>query len=299
MSAKKKKIDSKKSSKLNIDISFPLDNKKNILIVCVLFVLTAGCAIFYALYSYNVNKENCFPLDDPWIQLTFARNLIEYGSYSYFKNEMVTAGSTSPIYTLILAAGYIFIKNEYILSFSLGILFFSLTTVTIYYLSKKLFNENWLGIVAALVFALDRWMNFFSVSGMETTLYAFLLILTYYMYVKRKALLLGISMALTLWARPDAMSFIAVIIIDYLIFLSIKKSSPSENKELNKFSKTELIKFSISFGIVILLYIGMNLMLSGTILPPRLLIIRLSSGAEPAFCNTKCGNISQARHIHC
>ena len=267
MSAKKKKINPKQPEKLNIDFSLRLDNTKNLVIIGVLFLLSAGLAYYYISYAFSVNKENCFPLDDPWIHLTFARNLIEYGSYSYFKNEMVTAGSTSPVYTLLLALFYIFIKNEYLLSFFLGILFFSLSAFTLYLLSRKIFSENWIGIVVALIFAFDRWMNFFADSGMETTLYVFFLVLTYYFYVKRKAVLTGISLGLTLWARPDAMAFIAAIIIDYLLFLYFKNEAKNEFNIPEKFSIPDLVKLSISFGAVVFLYCGMNMMLSGTFLP--------------------------------
>lgn len=267
LSAKKKKINPKQPEKINIDFSLQLDNTKNLVIIGVLFLLTAGLAYYYISYAFSVNKENCFPLDDPWIHLTFARNLIEYGSYSYFRNEMVTAGSTSPVYTLLLALFYIFIKNEYVLSFSLGILFFSFSSLTLYKLSKKIFSENWIGIVVVLIFGFDRWMNFFADSGMETTLYVFLLVLTYYFYVKRNAILTGISLGFTLWARPDAMAFIAAIIIDYLLFLYFKKESRDDEKTPEDFSSPDLVKLSVSFGAVVILYCGMNMMLSGTLFP--------------------------------
>ncbi|MFI5145183.1 MAG: tetratricopeptide repeat protein, partial [Ignavibacteria bacterium] len=91
--------------------------------------------------------------------------------------------------------------------------------------------------------------------------------LTCYFYVKRKAVFTGISLGLTLWARPDAMAFIAAIVIDYLVFLYFKKESREDEKMPEKFSKPDLIKLSISFGVVVILYCGMNMMLSGTLLP--------------------------------
>lgn len=267
LSSRKNRIKSKQSEKINIEFSLPLSKNKNTLIIVILTLLSAVFSYYYIHHSFLTNKEYCFPLDDSWIHLTFARNLIEFGSYSYFKNEMVTAGSTSPIYTLILALGYIFIKNEYLLSFIIGIIFCSLTTLTICLLRKEIFSENWLGMIAAFLFALDRWINFFADSGMETPLYIFLIVITYYFYLKRSASLFGLTLGLSLWARPDAIAFIFVIIADYFIFLQMKKKCPADNKDLMGFSKAELTRSSILFGLVLILYVGMNLMLSGTILP--------------------------------
>ena len=71
-----------------------------------LMLLGTGMCIFAGWNAYRVNGAAGFPLDDPWIHLQFAKNLHEYGSYSYYRNQTVTSGSTSPLYTLLLAAGF-------------------------------------------------------------------------------------------------------------------------------------------------------------------------------------------------
>src|SRR5213594_5210074 len=45
-----------------------------------------------------------FPLDDSWIHLQFARNIAEGAGFSYNPGAPV-AGSTAPLWTLLLAAG--------------------------------------------------------------------------------------------------------------------------------------------------------------------------------------------------
>ena len=45
-----------------------------------------------------------FPLDDSWIHLHFARNLAEGAGFAYNPGVPV-AGSTAPLWTLVLAAG--------------------------------------------------------------------------------------------------------------------------------------------------------------------------------------------------
>jgi tetratricopeptide (TPR) repeat protein len=254
--------------KVELEVSFSLKRNIKYLIIAFLVLIPAILCYYYVFYAYSVNHENGFTLDDPWIHLTFARNLVEYGSFSYFKNQVVTAGSTSPIYTLILAIGFLITNNEMILSYVLGILFLMLAVFSFFKLSEMSFpKEYWLAIAAALIFALDRWMNFIAVSGMETTMYIFLLIICFYYYRKRKAILFGLTLGLVLWGRPDAVAFIGAIIADYMIFLYMKKKSPKVNEELNVFIKPELIKSAVVFLIVIAAYFAMNLHLSGSLMP--------------------------------
>src|ERR1035437_10688150 len=63
----------------------------------------AGIAVltglFFLFMAKSQNEFFCFPLDDSWIHLTFARNIVEFGSFSYYKNQLATSGSTSPLYT--------------------------------------------------------------------------------------------------------------------------------------------------------------------------------------------------------
>jgi len=102
--SKKKKTDKHpkpaakaESKKIELEVSFPIKKNLKYLIIAILALLPAVLCYYYVTYAYSVNHENGFTLDDPWIHLTFAKNLVEYGSFSYFKNEIVTAGSTSPI----------------------------------------------------------------------------------------------------------------------------------------------------------------------------------------------------------
>ena len=87
-------------------------------------LLGVAFSIYLVVHAHQVNHGiDGFPLDDPWIHLTYARNLHIHHSFSYFPGEKATAGSTSPLYTLLLALGFAFTRNEKVLSYVLGILF--------------------------------------------------------------------------------------------------------------------------------------------------------------------------------
>lgn len=265
---KKKQEKGKKLLHERIEFNLPIDKKYYMPILGVIILLSIGLSYYYISYAFSVNKEHGFPLDDPWIHLTFAKNLAQFGSFSYFKNEIVTAGSTSPIYTLLLSIGFFITNNEMILSYVLGILFLAAAVYSFYKLSTELFPaENWLALGAVLIFALDRWMNFIAVSGMETTLFIFLLIACYYYYRKRNAVLFAVTLGLVFWGRPDAVAFIGAVILDYILFLYFKKNNPKEYSEQREFTRNELIKIGVIAGVIFIAYFGMNLFLSGSLLP--------------------------------
>jgi hypothetical protein len=72
------------------------------LIIAVLALLVVGLYVGLA----DGQSEAGFPLDDAWIHQTYARNLARTGSWEYVPGQ-VSAGSTAPLWTLLLAVGYL------------------------------------------------------------------------------------------------------------------------------------------------------------------------------------------------
>lgn len=70
-------------------------------------LIVLGAALSVAIYMLGAGAAHDpgFPLDDAWIHQTYARNLAESGQWAFVPGEP-SAGSTSPLYTLLLAAGY-------------------------------------------------------------------------------------------------------------------------------------------------------------------------------------------------
>ncbi len=261
-----KKDKKKQTQKEVINLELPFEPSKNIklLIFIVIAILSFGLSFYYLNFAMNQNLGFGFPLDDPWIHLTFAKNLVEYHSFSYFKNEMATAGSTSPIYTLLLAIGFLFFKNEMILSYILGIMFLIFSALVFYKLSSLEFaKENYYALIFTGIFLVDKWLNFISLSGMETTMFIFILIASAYFYKKRQAIPFAIFLGLIMWGRPDGLLFIFALVIDYLLAKFFSKT----DKNIILFSKKELVMIGVISGIIVLLYFTMNFILSGSIMP--------------------------------
>lgn len=259
----------KKGKKSEPAISFDLNYEPAKIYRIIIYVGIALLSFFLSLWyiksALDQNNYFGFPLDDPWIHLTFAKNLVNYHSFSYYKNEIVTAGSTSPLYTLILSVLYIVNKNEMIISYFLGIVSFLLSSMMFYKLASYGFpKENVYALLTTLIFVTDKWMNFISVSGMETIMFILSLLVATYYYRKSNAVMTGISLGVILWLRPDGLTFILALLIDYAVRYYITRKNKSTEKF---FTRPDIFKLAGAFGSIVILYLLMNLWLSGTLLP--------------------------------
>src|SRR3954462_10429177 len=117
-----------------------------------LFVICLGLAIVsvggYLLISLTATSPG-FPIDDAWIHQVFARNLFQRGEFSYNPGQLV-AGSTSPLWTVLLAPGYIFAGFYGWWAYGLGILFLALTARETYLLTYVLCSHSKVAWGAAL-----------------------------------------------------------------------------------------------------------------------------------------------------
>jgi hypothetical protein len=227
-------------------------------------------AVLWAVAARRLNGGPGFPLDDPWIHLQFARNLRETGAFSYFRDQMSTSGSTSPLYTGVLALGFLFTRNEFGLSYVLGVLFL---LVGAGFLSRLAAGQEttaghppdrlW-AVAAPLLMVLDPRLVWAALSGMETTLFIALLLGAMLCYRTRRPIGLGVSAGLLLWARPEAVLFFAALLLDagYHAWLARKSPGSNEGASLAWLKKPSLIALGICAT-----YLGFNYRLSGSLLP--------------------------------
>ena len=236
--------------------------------IILLPILLAVAAVVYFIYSsYSTNGYFGFPLDDPWIHLTFAKNLAEYGSFSYFKNELITSGSTSPVYTLTLALFYFFIKNEFIISYIPGVIFCALLVYMMMKLSFFQFKSAWfLGMLTAMLIALQPKLNLIAVSGMETSMFIFLIAASLFSYQSKKIIPLGIFLGLTIWCRPDGFVLWIAIAFDYFLQKKYFTKNVKEVSEESFTFKEIATSFTIAFFMAAAYFI-FNYLLSGSVLP--------------------------------
>ena len=171
---------------------------------------------FYTAWSAErTNGSMGFPLDDPWIHLQFARNLHDYGSFSYYKNDMVTSGSTSPLFTFMLAVGFFVTSREILLGYVLGVTCFLAAGWYMFQYARTEFDGDVvLAAGAAFLLLFEPRLQWIALSGMETTLFLLLLIASLYYHRKRNPVFHGVATGLLIWARPDAVILILAVLLD-------------------------------------------------------------------------------------
>jgi len=261
---KKKRTNREDYSKYNFENHFKPKKAIRILFYILVIVAPVILSLNYVRFAFKTNNVLSFPLDDPWIHLTFAKNLFQYFSFSYFKNEMVTAGSTSPLYTIVLSIMFFINSNEMYISYFLGIFFFAASSFAFYKLCNVEFDKEIIfALICTGIFIFDKWMNFIAGSGMETTMYILILIMCAYFYRKRSPVPFAIMLGLIMWTRPDGIAFIFALIIDYILVSIYSK----DQINLILFSGNDLKKIFFIFAGIIGLYLLMNYALSGSLLP--------------------------------
>ena len=94
---------------------FSLPNKK----IIWQLALASGISMLVYLVASALYYRIGFPLDDSWIHLTYARNLAVFGEWA-FQPGKPSAGSTSPLWTMLLSIGFFIKLAPYIWTYRLS-----------------------------------------------------------------------------------------------------------------------------------------------------------------------------------
>ncbi len=226
-----------------------------------LAVITLLICTIYLLWNSTVSGAG-FPLDDSWIHQTFARNLAETGRWEYVNGELA-AGSTSPLWTMLLAAGHRMKIDPTVWVFTLGIAGLILTVIlcdALWRTFQSAQNKRILPLFG-LVIAMEWHLVWSALSGMETILYVVTVCLIFYLLLKQTPpwLLIGGLTGLLVWIRPDGLTMLGP-----MLFLALWNSNPWRQK-------WKAVGFAlVGTAISIALYMAFNYSLDGSIWPNTL-----------------------------
>jgi hypothetical protein len=180
-------------------------------------------SLFYEWQARRLSPAG-FPLDDAWIHAQFARNIASGLGFSYTGPQWV-AGSTAPLWTLVLAAAYRVLPDIVVVAKALGTLLQLATGYLAGRLAWQLTGAQAAAAAAAAAVAAAPIMAWGAMSGMEVPLAAALVMgaLTAYAGAGEQPAARPAAVALALVAagfsvRPENASLLIVLAAHYTVF---------------------------------------------------------------------------------
>jgi len=168
-----------------------------------------------------ITETRGFPLDDGWIHQTYARSLAENGRWEYIPG-IVSAGSTAPLWTMLLAIGYLLKLPPLGWSYFLG----ALSLFLLLWAGMRLWRQLWPEFASrdwlVGVLLLSSWPLIWAAnSGMETVLFiavgfSILTLITQISQMgadRKMIMLLGFLSGLLILIRPDGLLLLLLVTI--------------------------------------------------------------------------------------
>jgi len=233
-------------------------------LVGVAIVLIVG-----AFYLWGTVRcgEFGFPLDDGWIHQTYARNLAQTGQFAYVPGQ-ISAGSTSPLWTLLLTLGHLLRLPPTMWAYFLGLVCWFLSGWVGIALVRLVYPAArpagvWIGMACWL-----EWhMAWAALSGMETMLFVLLMLALIERYAARAhPFLLGLVSGALFLARPEGAVLVVLVGIVLLVDRATR-AGPAPSGVWSKSLLVVLADLGAGLALLVIPYLVFNLYASGSILP--------------------------------
>ncbi len=244
----------------------------------LLLVLAAAAVSVYLLASYWQNGRFGFPLDDAWIHQVYARNLGTRLEFSFQVGEP-SAGSTSPLWAILLGIGYALHIDFRLWTIGLGVLFGAAAAWTAGraagYLTPVARTARWF---VPLLLIFEWHMVWAAASGMEITLFVFLsLLLVERFWAKAPVAVLGLVGGLLTLTRPEGVLLTGLVGLAF----GLRALRGDERNAAQLLQKA--MWFGAAFLVVLAPYLWFNWQTSRTLLPNTF----YAKSGEYAFLTTQ------------
>lgn len=219
----------------------------------ITFVIT----VIFILIGNLANKPG-FPLDDAWIHQTYARNLAQTGQWEFIPGEN-SAGSTSPLWTMLLSVGFLIgFKTPFLWTaiLSTGMLI-GIALVSNEILQHYFEESPLIGMVGSLIVVMDWHLLLSAASGMETLFYCLASVYIFWILISGKYWgWLGALCSLIVWIRPDGITMLGPV----TLLMIVQAVS-------HKFKLRDALSFFIPLIGLLALYSLFNFSISGSVFP--------------------------------
>lgn len=227
---------------------------RDALVIALTVCFIAALYLIASHFTYTIG----FPLDDSWIHQTYARNLAQNGEWA-FRSGIPSAGSTAPLWSALLAVGFLLNLSPYLWTYLLGMVTLFALAVLCEWAARQLAASYrprlpWVGVFIALEWHLV-WA---AMSGMETLLHALIVttVLVLLMTNSPRYLNLGMLTGVSIWVRPDGLTLLGPALMTIVLIEGDMRSRASA-----------IFRYLIGFGVLFGFYLFFNLAVGGTPMP--------------------------------
>jgi 4-amino-4-deoxy-L-arabinose transferase-like glycosyltransferase len=203
-----------------------------------------------------------FALDDAWIHQTYARNLVATGQFAFVPGQP-SSGSTSPLWTLLIALGYLVRVDYKWWTYALGAVCLAATALGVWQLTLRLFPDRpRAALVAGIFCALEWHLVWAAVSGMETVLFTALSVWLLVVTLNQKSEIgnqtsIGLLCGLLVLTRPEGLLLVGLVLLAQI----------AQRGWARRATWTSLAWTLAAMAILLAPWLAFNWHASGTLLP--------------------------------
>ncbi len=220
------------------------------------YLIVSTILIFVSIFV-DLCLEIEFVQDDTFIFLRFAKNFVNGNGLVFNVGENVE-GYSSLLWVLLLS-GFLFFKLDAILLSQISSMIFGVAVfVVTYFLAfelntrQKKSHRYFFSLLPLLFITFSGGFHYWSISGMETTLFVFLFMLSVLIFIKnidneRSDYKLSLLLFLSLITRFETLLLFGLIQLFYLIYKRGNFFSKKHLKELAVFVIPALVFFTIRY----------------------------------------------------
>ncbi|MBI5878793.1 MAG: hypothetical protein HZB53_14170 [Chloroflexi bacterium] len=170
------------------------------------YFLLAGIILLALAYRLGLGP---WPVDDAFITYRYAYNLAHGNGFVYNVGERVL-GTTAPLYGIVLGIASFAGADIQLTSFWINLSADIGTIVMVYSLCTWL-RLQLLGLLTALLIAVSSEYSYYAVSGMETSLYIFIMQCVFWSTLRQRWTLMAVAAATLILIRIDGVICVTAV----------------------------------------------------------------------------------------
>ena len=179
--------------------------KKLLFPVCL--TISVGLSLFLCLDFYK-SLIGLLPIDDCYIILAYARNVLRHGDLFSYNHGLITTGITSPLYCLCIAAGKA-VTGDWNAGVNIvGIVFFVIALAMGSLYAFRISGREQTGKIALVLFILFwgcwGYIGYFTFCGMEPIMHVALSFALLAAFESRRYLATGLLLGASAMVRPES-----------------------------------------------------------------------------------------------